>query len=153
MSRQFAPEVFNALKTATKLVINALGGLEAAATCCRVGKSQLSDYCNINGDKFILADVTMELERVAGTPFLTAALALTAGYTLVPIEPLRERNTLAMLLSAIGKDTGELFATAAMALGHAQPTDDERTRMLAELSDLHRLTGETIRHLQADDAA
>jgi hypothetical protein len=144
---------YAALRTAVRHLVQELGGIDAASTVCRVGRSQISDYQTPHGDKFMPLDVVMQLEASLGQPVVTTALALAAGCTLLPLNPLAERSALAALLARIGKDTGELFGTAAQALGHAKPTPAERTMLLAELSDLHLAVGQTISFLQNDGAA
>lgn len=144
MSRQFSPAEYNSLKTATKLVVADLGGGDAAATCTRVGKSQLSDYGNVSSDKFIPVDVVLDLERVGGVPHITAALARAQGYLLVPGSTPRARSELAVLMAEIGRDVGELFGTAALALSHGKLTDAERQELLRELDNLHRVVGEVM---------
>lgn len=147
MSRQLPLAMYNQIKTATKLVLKDLGGADAAETCTRVGRSQLFDYGNIGMDKFIPVDVALDLERVGGSPHITAALARMQGYMLVQIEVPRERGTLAVLIAEIGRDVGELFATAAGALTHDKLTEAERQDLLRELDNLHRVTGEVMAFL------
>lgn len=75
-----------ALKTAVRLTIQRLGGLDAAATCTRVGRSNLSDYGSLaHLDRHIPADVILDLELIAGEPHITAALARAQGYRLEPV--------------------------------------------------------------------
>jgi hypothetical protein len=57
MSRQYVPADYNALKTAMKLVITDLGGIDAAASCTRVGRSQINEYGTAGKDSFAPADV------------------------------------------------------------------------------------------------
>ncbi|WP_325395490.1 hypothetical protein [Acidocella sp.] len=145
--RQFAPADYNAMKTAMKLVIADLGGIDAAASCTRVGRSQIADYGVSGKDTFAPADVVMDLERVGGTPHVTAALARAQGYMLVPIDMPRERGVLASLMAEIGRDVGELFATAATALAHDKLTDQERQDLLRELDTLRRVSSEAFAFL------
>ena len=140
----------NAVKTATKRVIGDLGGVEAAASCCGMGKSQLSDYGNVNSAKVIRADVAVALERIGGQPHITAAMAAAQGYALVMTMPMRARSELAQLLARIGRDSGQLFAIAAHALSHKKPSAKERAALLRELSDLRNAADETMRWLGED---
>lgn len=153
VSRPFSPADYNAIKTAFKLLLLRLGGVEAAASCTSVKKSLLADYGSVASERFARCDVIMDLERVAGEPIVTAALARAQGCALVMTEPVRARSEMAVLLARIGQDAGELFATAALALGHKKPTAKERATMLRELDDLRRAADEAIAHLQQDDGA
>ncbi len=149
--RAFASEQYNSVKTAFKLLVQQLGGIDAAASCTRVGRSQISEYGLTASDKTVPADVIMDLEAIAGVPMVTAALARAQGYGLVMIEPKRARGELAVLLARIGQDAGELFATAASALAHKRPTPAERQALLRELDDLRRTADEAMIFLNAGD--
>ena len=53
-------------KRAARELIEAVGGVEAAAQFCRAGKSQLSDYCNPNVATFMPIDVVaLPLVKIA----------------------------------------------------------------------------------------
>jgi hypothetical protein len=150
MKGQNASEARNALKTATKQLVTLCGGLEAAASCTRVGTSQLSDYGNINSEKVVPADVALDLEVIAGGAPVTATLARLQGYALVRVIPLREQSELATMLARIGKDTGELFSTAAVALSHKTPTVKERNKLISELDELRQATSDAMFFLQKE---
>jgi hypothetical protein len=81
-----------ALKRETRALIKAAGGLEAAATLCRPGKTQLGNYQSFNADDYMPIDVVADLEAVthgtAGWPILTRRLATMAGGAFVELpEP------------------------------------------------------------------
>ncbi|MBS0363698.1 MAG: hypothetical protein JSR98_20170 [Proteobacteria bacterium] len=61
--------------TLSRLLIEACGGLAEAAGVCRVGKSQLSDYQNPQGEGFMPADVMVALEAHCGQPIYSRAIA------------------------------------------------------------------------------
>ena len=148
MSRQYSEVEYNQIKTATKRVLADLGGADAAEPCTRVRRSQLFDYGNVFvPEKFVPADVIMDLEKVGGAPHITAALARAQGYMLVMIETPPHGGALAALLAEIGRDVGELFATATTALTHSELSAAERLDLLRELGDLNRVTGQVISYL------
>jgi hypothetical protein len=62
-------------KRAARALIEAVGGVEAAAGFCRIGKSQLSDCCNPNILAFLPSDVIEDLEALAPDPVMTRMLA------------------------------------------------------------------------------
>lgn len=84
-----------ALKAATRRLVQAVGGQEAATGFCRVARHQtLSDYGNPCADaaqRFAPVDVIADLEAVThgtpGHPAVTRQLARMAGYELVPLAP------------------------------------------------------------------
>jgi hypothetical protein len=149
-ARPYAPWAYNSVKTAFKLLVAELGGIDAAATCTRVERSQLSNYGTPNGDKFVPADVIMDLERVAGTPHITSALATAAGYVLVPVAVSHGTGNLAVHAAHIGQGVGELFATLSHALRQDKPEEKQRVDLLRQLSELSRTTAETISFLKQD---
>lgn len=51
-----------------KQLIDACGGLEEAASACRLNKSRLSDFQNPNSGSFMPADVITDLEAYCGEP-------------------------------------------------------------------------------------
>jgi hypothetical protein len=79
-----------ALKVATSEMIKGVGGLEAAAGFCRVGKSVLGEAQSINcPDRFVAIDVVADLEPLArdreGWPHVTRALCRHMGGVFVPL--------------------------------------------------------------------
>lgn len=79
------------LKLATAEMIKGVGGLEAAAGFCRVGKSVLHEAQSLNcPDRFVAIDVIADLEPLArdreGWPHVTRALCLQMGGVFVPVS-------------------------------------------------------------------
>ncbi len=132
MPRPHSPASYNALKTAMKLLTQDLGGVEAAATTTRVGKSQLSDYSNVHDNQFVPADVLLDLETVGGTPHVTAALARIQGYELVAVVA-RAEHELSVLMAHLGRDVGHAFAAAAEALADGHIDEAEAHHLTARL--------------------
>jgi hypothetical protein len=87
-----------ALKLATGEMIKGVGGLEAAAGFCRVGKSVLGDAQNVNcPDRWATIDVVADLEPLTrdreGWPHVTRALCHLMGGVFVTVPesaPVRE---------------------------------------------------------------
>jgi len=75
-------QVNRAIKTYTRKLIHEVGGLDAAASCCRVGRSSLSNYQDQGSDQFMPIDVVLALEQVAGRPIVTQAMASMQGWSL-----------------------------------------------------------------------
>lgn len=150
--RRLPEETYRSVKTATRLLREELGGVDAMAACTRAVRSLVSDYGNPHSDRFMPADVILDCESVAGAPLITAALARAQGCALVPVGA-RGAGELAAQLAEIGRDVSALFATAATALGHGRPTAAERAQLLAELDEVARVAMETRAVLQAEGAA
>lgn len=67
------------LKRDCRALVEACGGVEAAALACRAGKSQLSDYGNSNVAAFMPIDVVEDLEAIA-EPIVTRGIVERGGY-------------------------------------------------------------------------
>lgn len=129
------------LKTALSVLIQQLGGLDAAVTCTRVRRSTLSEYTAPHLDKFAPVDVVLDLERIAQEPLLTAALARLQGFELLPVLA-GERGEVAGALQKVASDTGILMADTIAALREGVVARKDRARID---EDLERL----VRHAQA----
>ncbi|MGO1303235.1 MAG: phage regulatory CII family protein [Sphingomonas parapaucimobilis] len=106
------------LKQATADLIKGVGGVEYAATVCRVGKSTLSDAQNHGKpDNFLAVDVIFDLEPLSrersGWPHVTRALCAANGGMFVPLPdgPVT-REDLLMLLARKARESGELTEAA-----------------------------------------
>ena len=95
-----------ALKLATSEMVKGVGGLEAAAAFCRVGKSVLGEAQSINcPDRFVAIDVVADLEPLSrdreGWPHVTRALCLQMGGVFVPVT----HNVVALgdLIGSVGR--------------------------------------------------
>ncbi|MDX3885569.1 MAG: hypothetical protein QHC65_14200 [Sphingomonas sp.] len=76
-----------ALKRASAEVVKGVGGYEAAAGFCRLGKTRLGQVCSTaHPDEFMPLDVLLDLEPLAkdrpGWPHVTRMLAKAQGFEL-----------------------------------------------------------------------
>ncbi|WP_372918705.1 hypothetical protein [Sandarakinorhabdus sp.] len=139
-----------ALKTAVKLLLADVGGGVAAASACRVGPPQLSDYANReHPDRGMPIDVVAALEAVGGQPRVTAALAALAGYALRPVTPIAVGDVPA-LLARVGEAAGGVFAEAARALADGRISAGERPGLLHKLRELERAAAVAISALHGE---
>lgn len=146
--RRDIPEKDRALKALFRVLLTRCGGLDAAATCVRVGRSQLANYTDMHSDQFAPADVVAELEAVAGEPLVTAELARRAGCILLPVAGEGD-GQLTQDMAALAKEVGETFA----AYGHAMANDGqvdavEAERVERELADVMRVAAQALNHLR-----
>ena len=130
------------LKTLTRVLIERVGGLDAAASCTRVGRSVLSGYQSPHVAQFIPEDVSTRLECVAVAPILTEERARRVGYQLVRADG-AVRGNVPQLLAKLGGECAELHAAFAEAIsdGHLCATDRaaitrEASHVLRKVSDL-----------------
>lgn len=137
MSRPVLPaEQGRALKLATKALLAACGGGEAASSACRLGPSHLSEAAGMHHlDRWAPIDVVAALESVAEDMPVTRALARLQGCIVVPIAP-RGAGTLAELLAKLGREVGDVFAAAALGLADGALSEAEAETLRRELVEL-----------------
>jgi hypothetical protein len=132
----------NALKTAYKRLLALVGGIDAAATVTRVARSVLYDYGVPQlADRHVPVDVLMDLERVAGTPVVTEALAGAQGYLLLPITV--GEGDVADALGRVSQSAGKTLSDGLQALRDGLP-DAERAVLTADLVELNRIVSHTL---------
>jgi hypothetical protein len=112
-----------ALKRATRALVEAADGCEMAARLCRVGKSQLAAAGCINQpDRWLPVDALRDLMAVtrghAGAVQLLAHLAAEAGFALVPVEQLGGIDPLSAI-AELSKESAALLAGLAVMAGGA----------------------------------
>lgn len=124
------------LKVASKALLLASGGGEAAASVCRLGTSHLSEAAGMHQpDRWLPIDVVLALETVAEAMPVTAALALAQGHVLVPIAP-RGAGALAELLARLGREVGDVSAVAALAMADGHVSAAEAMELSRELAEM-----------------
>lgn len=133
------PELI-AFKIATGEMIKGVGGLEAAAGFCRVGKSVLHEAQSLNcPDRFVAIDVVADLEPLArdreGWPHLTRALCRQMGGVFVPVP--HGRTTRDDLIGSVGrlaKEAADVTQSicAAVADGKVEPPEIAAARVQIE---------------------
>jgi hypothetical protein len=114
------------LKRATAEMIKGVGGLEAAAGFCRVGKSVLHEAQSINcPDRFVAIDVVADLEPLArdreGWPHVTRALCHQMGgvFVLVP-NRIAGREDLIGSVGRLAKEAADVTQTICAAVADGQ---------------------------------
>lgn len=128
------------IKTATRRLIKAAGGIEGAATLCRVGKSNLSDYQSINRmDVFMPLDVAYDLERETGCNAVTIAMARVADGSFLPMKRGNLNQCLPSQMAHVLKETGDVIGTVGLTMGRPSPLSaEERSRLSDEIDEAVR---------------
>ena len=130
-----------AVKVAFLLLVEQLGGLDAAATVAGKKRSALQEYGSLHHpDRFPPADVVMRLEALAGEPLVTAALARAAGFGLAMDGAAGdgcEIAALGQMVRAAGELSGEAFEAAA----DARVDDAEGARIMRTIDKMRRAMG------------
>ena len=138
------PELLD-LKRATAETIKGVGGLEAAAGFCRVGKSALSDNQSVNHDaSFIAVDVVADLEPLArersGWPHVTRALCRRMGGMFVPRpDVLATGADLLMLLGRHAQESADVSRAICDAVADGKVCGDDARRIRAEVAQAMEL--------------
>jgi hypothetical protein len=138
--RRDIPEAHRALKTLFHALIDACGGLHAAAACTRVGPSQLANYYDMKTDQFAPIDVVADLERVVGQPLVTAELARRAGWHLVPDKD-DAAGHLAQSIARLTRDASEACGAYVEAASDGNIDAGEAEGLERRLADVARVVG------------
>lgn len=128
-------------KRAAKALVEAVGGVEAAAEFCRAGKSQLSDYGNANVATFMPSDVIADLEALVPEPAVTRMLARAAGCELLRLpEACSAGGPWAGFVAELAKEMGELVSGVCQDLADDNDlSPQEASRRLSDAADLVRV--------------
>lgn len=138
-----------ALKTAVRRLVRAVGGLDAAATVCRLNRSALAEtYDPHRPDRGMPCDVIADLEAAAAEPIVTQVLARLSGCALVPIEAGPALEDVA--LAEVGVRASDVFAAWARAKGDARVSLKERREVADELLQLQRACMQAVAALRVE---
>ena len=124
-----------AFKTGFRVLVQQVGGLEAAAGATRVNKTVLAaSYDQEAKDRFPALDVVADLERAAGVPVVTKLLAGMQGLALVHVEPVS--GCAISAIASVGQNSSQVFAAFGRAVADGAITDGERAVLRQEMLDL-----------------
>ncbi len=135
-----------ALKTATKMSLSKSGG-GAISPFTRKSQAQLYRYGSKTDPDFAPVDVALEMDRMAEQPIITAQLAASLGYRLVPVGAERPSDNLRSLLSRFIRETGDVSTTIidAEADGEISPREaDDIRKEVREVEQLLTLIRRTL---------
>lgn len=116
-----------ALKTAFRLLVEGVGGVEAAAAVTGSSIGRLSEAYSPHTDRMPRLDHAAALERVSGKRYVTEVMARLCGAALVTQRA--EAGDLGAALAAVMGAGGVLGADALEALGDGRLTEDERAKL------------------------
>ena len=138
-------------KKAARTLIEKVGGCEAAALFCRLGKSQLNDCCNPARPAFMPSDVIADLEEVAGDPSYTRFLATLQAHALVRLpSPDTPETVFSALIARLAKEAGDLMAGVCHDLADDNEVSPrEARRRLPDADELVRVAVELRAALNA----
>lgn len=139
-----------ALKTLFRCLVEEAGGLDAAATCVRVGRSRLAEYYALGGDAFAPVDVVARLEAIVGRPLVTAELARRAGCALEAMAA-AAAGRIDVMLARVGAELGQVNAAYASALADGRVCPEDRARLAREANEARAALDALLGALQAGE--
>lgn len=139
MQRTPDPEI----KAATRRLITACGGIDAAASAVGLGRSTMAEYQAAHLVSHMPLDVVCVLEQFSGTVEITALLARRHGLALVPAES-SPAACLTRQVSRLFQEAAELGGAHADALTDGIIDATERERIGREASDVIRVASEIL---------
>ena len=134
-----------ALKRATREMIKGVGGLEAAAPYCRVGKSALGEYqSDHKSDCFVTLDVIADLEPLArardGWPHVTQALCATMGGVFVAVpESAASSGDLLDMMATLSGEFNDTTRAVCSGLADGKFCSADADKLERELDDVIRV--------------
>jgi hypothetical protein len=127
--------VYSSLKSATGRLLRSVGGPEALAPETRGCAETLRNYQRPGHDSFAPIDVIVDAEMDAAFPLVTAQLARSAGYQLVPLpETLPGTGEIHTAM----REAAEMIAAGATALADGRIDHTEAPALLAEIREAVR---------------
>ena len=137
--RQLPDRDYQALKAATRQLVNAAGGSVAAAAVTRGDHQGISRYGSAhddNADRFTPVDVLADLESECEQPLLTRELARLSGHLLVPVpRSVGSGTALGVITSKALKETSEVFVALADAMGDGRICTADALRIGREIDE------------------
>lgn len=139
-ARPSTSEQRQALKIATKIVVNLCAGPKQAAKLTAVDETTLSLNAAIHDEnRFMRIDVALDLDHAAGDPVITRALAAAQGFSLVRDEI--EAETARLSLADYGRLQRQAFEAQAVvfeSLEDGAISPSEKRAILRELAELRQ---------------
>lgn len=160
----YKPRPAGSLKQATAGLVEACGGLAAAAGVARVGRTALfryTDDSDDHADRYMPCDVLRALERQCGEPIVTRYLAAEAGAVLLMLPNAEAGGGIGAAASLLAKESADLFGAVTEAIdtrgkhgsdvspGEARDIIKESDEAMAKLAQLRALAM-TIRDGESD---
>ncbi len=130
---QLSRPEWHGLKVATRQLVVASGGLEAAAAACRLKHASLARHYSPEHPEMLPLDVIAELQRVAGVVPVTTALAHLSGHALVPLAAEPGESELLKQAGTLMRLAGQACMSAAEAMADGVLTPAECAQLSGEL--------------------
>lgn len=138
--RVFAAEVYAALKATTaQFVTAAFGHQKVAAAATRVEQQAISNYGSThpdNAEKFMPADVLLDLARTSGNVSLLRFMAEQVGCLLVQLPQGVAGDSITTRSGRTAKEFGEVMSGVLAAVADGTITEAEARPILQDIHEL-----------------
>lgn len=127
------------LKIAFGELVGLVGGVEAAASDCRVSKSTIARYASLSpadAECFAPVDVVRALEAVAGQAVITAELANMADGVFMKLPSVMRPADLFAALSDLSREASELTAAICAGFNDGKFCDLDAAKARSECDDV-----------------
>jgi hypothetical protein len=127
------------LKIAFGELVGLVGGVEAAASDCRVSKSTIARYASLSpadAECFAPVDVVRALEAVAGQAVITAELVNMADGVFIKVPSVTRPADLFAALSDLSREASELTTAICAGFNDGKFCDVDAAKALSECNDV-----------------
>lgn len=127
------------LKIAFGELVGLVGGVEAAASDCRVSKSTIARYASLSpadAECFAPVDVVRALEAVAGQAVITTELANMADGVFMKLPSVTRPADLFAALSDLSREASELTAAICAGFNDGKFCDLDAAKARSECDDV-----------------
>lgn len=141
------------LKTATRRLITACGGVEGAASLTRVGKTVLSDYGNATRtDHFMPLDVVVDLTADTGVTAVIEAMAALSGGVFIPAKSLRRDMSLSQAVADFMAESADVLKSVSVSMRDGRLTMREKQDIVRQIEQVIAACTMTMSALDSGDA-
>ncbi|MBC9177813.1 phage regulatory CII family protein [Pseudoroseomonas ludipueritiae] len=154
MTRNSRSAANAALKSLTRVLIEQVGGIDAAVAVLNAGgtrgvrRSQVSNYYNPHCNQFLPVDLLARLEEVADEPVITTELARRAGQVMTRPAGIPS-DCLLQDLAELQAEAGDVARAVADGMRDGHLCDEDLARLEREAMQLHGRACEALATLRA----
>lgn len=120
------------LKSASKALVRAFGGQDAAAALIGCRQQRMSDCGLANTPDFLRIDEVEQLEQVTqglpGAPHVTRALAAATGHVLIKLPQTQGAGDWLSSMGMLAKEAGDITSSIAVALADGSGVSADEAR-------------------------